>query len=230
MAKHKLARFAENETFGNLFQHTNYDRQGIPFPLKGQWGRDYFHNDNPIVVELGCGKGDYTLALARRNPDVNYIGVDRKGARLWRGCKDALEEGLQNVAFLRISIDNIGYYFAPGEVSEIWVTFPDPQPKSERRRLVSPRFVDYYRAVLPAEGGILNLKSDSRMLYAYVLETAPLAGWQVLEDVEDVYSQPCADILTGIQTFYEKMWLAEGRTISYVRLAVGGAGEPSKQK
>lgn len=222
MAKHKLARFAENETFGNLFQHTNYDRQGVEFPLKGKWRQEYFHNDNPIVLELGCGKGDYTVALARRNPNINYIGVDRKGARLWRGCKDALEENLSNVAFLRISIDNIAYYFEKGEVSEIWVTFPDPQPKSERKRLVSPKFVGLYRQVWPEGGGVLNLKTDSRLLYDYVLETAPAEHWEILENVYDVYAEPCADILTEVQTFYERMWLAEGRTISYVRLRISG--------
>lgn len=220
MAKHKLARFAENETFKNLFQHTSYDRQNIPFPLKGKWGCDYFHNDNPITVELGCGKGDYTIALAKRYPERNFIGVDRKGARLWRGCKDAIEGNLANVAFLRINIDNIGYYFEKGEVSEIWVTFPDPQLKNERKRLVSPRFVGFYREVLPEEGGLLNLKTDSRELYEYVRETAPAEHWGVETDIEDVYAQPSNLLLTEVQTFYEKMWLAEGRTISYIRLKI----------
>ena len=159
MAKHKLARFAENETFTNLFQHTSYDRVNPEFPLRGNWRKEYFHNENPIVLELGCGKGDYTLALARRNPNVNYIGIDRKGARLWRGCKDALEEKLANVAFLRITIDNIGQYFAEDEVDEIWVTFPDPQIQHERRRLVSPRFVGYYRQVMKSGVGLGGNKS-----------------------------------------------------------------------
>ncbi len=220
MSKHKLARFAENKTFGNLFQHTDYNRENPNFPLRGQWRRDYFHNDNPIVLELGCGKGDYTLALARRNADANYIGVDRKGARLWRGCKDALEEGLPNVAFLRITIDKLSDYFAPGEVDEVWVTFPDPQLKSERKRLVSPRFVGYYKQILKGGAGYVNLKTDSRELYTYVKEHAEGYGWQIEEDVENVYAQPCADILTEVQTFYEKMWLSEGRTISFLRLKV----------
>ena len=180
MAKHKLQRFAENETFGNLFQRSKYDCAGVEFPLKGRWREDYFHNDNPIVLELGCGKGEYTITMAQRQPDRNYIGIDRKGARLWRGCKDALEMGMDNVAFLRITIDRIGYYFAPGEVDEIWVTFPDPQLKHERRRLVSPRFVGYYREVMREGGGALHLKTDSRELYEYVLETAPEQGWPVL--------------------------------------------------
>lgn len=220
MAKHKLARFAENETFGNLFQHTQYDRVGQPFPLKGRWREDYFHNNNPIVLELGCGKGDYTIAMARRNPYCNYIGIDRKGARLWRGCKDAIEGNMVNVAFLRINIDKIGYYFAKGEVDEIWVTFPDPQPKNERKRLVSPRFAEFYREVLPEGGGIVNLKTDSRLLYDYVLETVPQEHWQLLENIYDVYADGSNEILTGIQTFYEKMWLQERRTISYVRIRI----------
>ena len=220
MAKHKLQRFAENKTFGNLFQHTDYDREQPNFPLRGRWREDYFHNDHPIVLELGCGKGDYTLALARRNPNMNYIGIDRKGARLWRGCKDALEEQLANVAFLRITIDKLSDYFAPGEVDEIWVTFPDPQLKHERKRLVSPRFVGYYKAIMKDGGGVLNLTIDSRELYAYVCESAEGYGWQLLESVEDVYQEPCDPILTEVQTFYERMWLTEGRTISYVKMKI----------
>lgn len=220
MAKHKLERFAENETFGNLFQRSHFDCQNIPFPLKGKWHQEYFHNDNPIVLELGCGKGEYTIAMAKRNPNKNYIGIDRKGARLWRGCKDAIEGEMANVAFLRITIDRIGYYFAPGEVDEIWVTFPDPQLQHERRRLVSPRFVGYYRQVLKEGGGILNLKTDSRELYEYVLQTAPEQNWPVLGKVDDVYNQPCDPILTEVQTFYEKMWLAQGKRISYVRISI----------
>ncbi len=220
MAKHKLARFAENETFGNLFQHTQYDRVNRPFPLKGRWREDYFHNSNPIVVELGCGKGDYTIAMARRNPSSNYIGIDRKGARLWRGCKDAIEGNMGNVAFLRINIDKIGYYFAKGEVDEIWVTFPDPQPKNERKRLLSPRFAAFYREVLPEGGGVVNLKTDSRLLYDYVLETAQQGNWKLIENIYDVYADGSNELLTGIQTFYEKMWLREGRTISYVKVRI----------
>lgn len=220
MAKHKLQRFAENETFSNLFQRNKYDCVGVEFPLRGKWRTDYFHNDNPIVLELGCGKGEYTIAMAQRMPDRNYIGVDRKGARLWRGCKDALEAEMGNVAFLRITIDRISYYFAEGEVDEIWVTFPDPQLQHERRRLVSPRFVGYYRQIMKQGGGALHLKTDSRELYEYVLATAPEQQWPILEHVDDVYGEPCDPILTEVQTFYEKMWLAEGKRISYVKIQI----------
>ena len=220
MAKHKLQRFAENETFGNLFQRSHYDCQGVEFPLKGKWRTDYFHNDNPIVLELGCGKGEYTIAMAQRDPNKNFIGIDRKGARLWRGCKDALEANMSNVAFLRITIDRIGYYFAEGEVDEIWVTFPDPQLQHERRRLVSPRFVGYYRQVMKEGGGLLNLKTDSQELYEYVLEVAPEQNWPVVEHVDDVYYEPCAPILKEVQTFYEKMWLSQGKRISFVKIKI----------
>lgn len=220
MAKHKLQRFAENETFGNLFQQSAYDRAGNEFPLKGFWRRDYFHNDNPIVLELGCGKGEYTIAMSRRDTGRNYIGVDRKGARLWRGCKDAIEQQLGNVAFLRIAIDNIPHYFGEGEVDEIWVTFPDPQPKKERKRLVSPKFVETYRKILKKEGGILHLKTDSDLLYEYLLETAATQSWEVLENVRDVYSQVCDPLLTEVQTFYERKWLEEGKTIHYVKVGL----------
>ena len=141
---------------------------------------------------------------------------------MWRGCKDALEQNLTNVAFLRITIDHIAQYFAPGEVDEIWVTFPDPQPKKERKRLVGPHFVnDYYRQVWPEEGGILHLKTDSDFLYEYLLETAQEQRWEILENVSDVYAGGADPLLTEVQTFYERMWLAEGKTIRYVRLRVG---------
>lgn len=220
MAKHKLQRFAENETFGNLFQHSDYDRVGKEFPLRGRWREDYFRNSNPIVLELGCGKGEYTIAMSKRDAGKNYIGVDRKGARLWRGCKDAIEQNLQNVAFLRIAIDNIAHYFSEGEVDEIWVTFPDPQPKKERKRLVSPKFVETYRKIIKKDGGILHLKTDSDLLYEYLLETARAEGWPVEEDVRDVYAEDCNPLLTEVQTFYERRWIAAGKTIHYVRVRV----------
>ena len=220
MAKHKLQRFAENETFANLFQQSNYDRIGKEFPLRGHWQENYFANDNPIVLELGCGKGEYTIAMSQRNRDKNFIGVDRKGARLWRGCKDAIEQELKNVAFLRIAIDNISNYFAENEVDEIWVTFPDPQPKKERKRLVSPKFIETYRKILKEGSGVLHLKSDSDLLYEYLLETASAQSWKVLENIKDVYAQECDSILTEVQTFYERKWLEEGKTIHYIKLLV----------
>lgn len=219
MAKHKLQRFAENETFSNLFQHHHYDVRNDAFPLKGKWNAEYFHNDNPIIVEVGCGRGEYTVSMARHFPDKNFIGMDRKGARLWRGCKDATIENLANVAFIRGQIDDIEHYFAPGEVSEIWVTFPDPQPKKARRRLVSPNFVERYRNVW-GETGVLHLKTDSRLLYEYLLETAAEEQWHITDNVEDVYASSNHPFLTEIQTFYEKKWLEQGSLISYIRIEV----------
>ena len=219
MAKHKLQRFAENETFTNLFQHHHYDIEHTGFPLRGHW-YDYFNNHNPIIVELGCGRGEYTVAMSQRYPEKNFIGIDRKGARIWRGCKDAGEKQLSNVAFIRAQIGDIASYFAPGEVSEIWVTFPDPQIKKERHRLVSPIFMKKYCQVW-GNTGILHLKTDSRFLYEYVLETAPQQQWEILENIEDVYhTTPISTLLTEIQTFYEKKWLQEEATISYVKLGI----------
>lgn len=183
--------------------------------MKGKWNSEYFHNDHPIVLELGCGKGEYSIGLAQRYPQMNFIGVDRKGARLWRGCKTALELQLANVAFLRTAIDDIFYYFSENEVSEIWITFPDPQPVKERKRLMSPNFVAKYRHFLKP-GGVMHLKTDSRLLYEYIREIIPQQQWQMLEDIEDVYASGQSSILTEIQTFYEKHWLAGGSTISYV--------------
>ena len=225
MAKHKLQRFAENETFTNLFQHQNYDVRNDAFPLKGKWGQDYFHNDHPIVVEVGCGRGEYTVSMARNFPDKNFVGMDRKGARLWRGCKDATLENLTNAAFIRGQIDDIDRYFAPGEVSEIWVTFPDPQPKKPNKRLSSERFLGYYKQFL-RPGSPIHLKTDSQELHDYTLhEVIPEGGYRVEYATADLYATPAAehpDIpclaeAQMTQTFYERMFLAEGKPITYIK-------------
>lgn len=217
MGKNKLKRFAENETFPNLFQHTDFDPQTESFHLSGKWNADYFKNTNPIVLELGCGRGEYTIGMAQRCPVKNFIGIDRKGARIWRGSKDGVEQNLTNVAFLRIKIEDIANYFDANEVHEIWVTFPDPQLRKERRRLISPNFIGKYRQILD-ETGIIHLKTDSRELYDYVLENAPQENWVIEKSMFDVYQQEEIPILTEIQTFYEKKWLLEGKPISYIRL------------
>ena len=186
MSKNKLFKFAENETFSCLIQPTTDQMLSGDHPLKGKWGSDVFHNDNPIVLELGCGKGEYTIALAQRNPDVNYIGVDIKGARLWKGAKFATQNQMPNVAFLRTRIDFIKSIFAPGEVSEIWITFADPQPKSANRRLTSPVFLDRYRAFLKP-GGIVNLKTDSQLLHEYTIDVAREQGLEIIEANADIY-------------------------------------------
>jgi len=217
MGKNKLKRFAENETFENLFQHNYYNVREEPFPMRGFWHTNYFKNSNPIVLELGCGRGEYTVGMAQSFPNKNFIGIDRKGARIWRGCKDGIEKKLENVGFLRIKIEDIEHYFAQNEVSEIWVTFPDPQLRKERRRLISPNFVSKYRKILH-HSGIIHLKTDSKELYDYILETAPSENWKILHHIPDVYNTGESSVLTEIQTFYEKKWLLEGKKIMYIAL------------
>ena len=215
MGKNKLKRFAENETFENLFQHNDFNARNEPFPMKGKWHSNYFKNENPIVLELGCGRGEYTMGMAERFPDKNFIGIDRKGARIWRGCKDGIEKKMTNVAFLRIKIEDIEHYFAQNEIAEIWVTFPDPQLRKERRRLISPNFVSKYQKIITPTG-IIHLKTDSKELYEYVLETASLENWNIVENRPDVYAAGGVSVLTEIQTFYEKKWLQEGKPILYI--------------
>jgi len=221
MSKNKLARFKENKTFTNLFQYIDYDLLKTVFPLKGRWNDLYFKNNNPIVLEIGCGKGEYTIALSQQFPDMNFIGIDRKGARLWRGAKTAFDTKMTNVAFLRTEIDTIASYFSPQEVNEIWITFPDPQPKKERRRLTSPIFIERYRQILVLNA-IINLKTDSQELYLYTKETAMAQKWLILEDIDDIYAKVTDEnsILIKIKTFYEKIWLEAGKKITYLKFKI----------
>jgi tRNA (guanine-N7-)-methyltransferase len=224
MGHHKLERFAENLTFPNLFlvSYEMLKEQG--FALRGKWN-SFFGNDNPITLELGCGKGDYTVALALIHPDRNYIGVDIKGARLWRGAKTSNEEQMRNVAFVRTRIELIEQFFAPDEVSEIWITFPDPQSKKENKRLTCERFLSYYKNFLRL-GAPIHLKTDSQELYEYTLnEVIPAGGYRVEYATSDLYALPAAEhpeipSLTEAQmtqTFYERMFLAEGMPITYLK-------------
>lgn len=231
MGHDKLRKFAENETFSCLLQPSAADVLADGFfalrdhAIKGNWGSAMFHNQNPIVLELGCGKGEYTIDLARRNPDINYIGVDIKGARLWRGAKTATEEGIANVAFLRTRIEFITAYFAPGEVSQIWLTFSDPQMKSENSRLTSPLFLERYRAFLKP-GGLIHLKTDSRFLYHYTMAVARRNGLSVQDSTDDLYARetPGGDSLYEVQTFYERMFLRQGFKICYMRFCIDREG------
>ena len=224
MGKDKIRRFRENETFPNLFQASFEEVYRKDYPLKGSWNEKVFGNKNPLVLELGCGKGEYTLALARLNKSVNYIGVDVKGARLWRGAKTALEEKLDNVAFIRTRIELIESFFAPGEVSQIWITFPDPQPRKENKRLTSPRFLNRYLLFL-APDAVIHLKTDSRELHDYtreVVETQP--GLTLLEADPDIYGnkkRPADDPVLTVRTFYEKQFLEQGKPITYLRFSTG---------
>lgn len=216
MGHHKLQRFAENLTFPNLFQVGFDQLEQEGFALKGHWS-EHFGNDNPITLELGCGKGDYTLALARIHPERNYIGVDIKGARLWRGAKTAVEEPLRNVAFIRTRIELIDRFFAEGEVSEIWLTFCDPQLKKPNKRLSSPRFLDTYSRFL-APHSTIHLKTDSQELYDYTLnEVLPTREADVIASTDDLYNSTYEGEAKLTQTFYEKMFLAEGKPITYIQ-------------
>lgn len=216
-SKNKLKRFQENETFENVIQPSRSEvLEG--FALKGKWS-DFFGNDNPIVLELGCGKGEYSVALGRENPEKNFIGVDIKGARFWRGAKTALEEGLSNVAFLRTQIELIDRCFEKNEVSEIWLTFPDPQIKYKRtkHRLVTRAFLKKYQAILK-ESGMVHLKTDSEFLHGYLLGLLHEGEHEVLYAHHDIYnSSSPPKAATAIQTFYEQQYLSEGKPITYVR-------------
>lgn len=219
MGKHKLARFAENLTFPNLFQVSFESLEKEGFEWRGRWC-EFFGNNNPIVLELGCGKGEYTIALARENSKRNYIGVDIKGARIWRGAKTSNEEKMGNVAFLRTRIEMINRFFAKGEVSEIWVTFPDPQPKKPMKRLTSERFLGYYRQMLKP-GSFIHLKTDSRELYDYTMEEViAAAGYPVEFSTPDLYNSGYGGMATAVQTFYESMFLKEGKPITYIKFSI----------
>ena len=216
MGKNKLKKFGEMETFSNVFQYPYSVLMQQGFPLKGKWHSDFFGNGNPVVLELGCGKGEYTVGLAKRFPDRNFIGVDIKGARMWTGAKQAVTDNMPNVAFVRTNIELIASFFAPGEVSEIWITFPDPQMKKTNKRLTSVRFLNLYRRILEP-GGIINLKTDSPFLYTYTRELVRLNGLPVEVDTDDLYASGKADDILEIRTFYEQQWLARGLTIKYLR-------------
>lgn len=216
-SKNKLKRFRENETFQNVIQPER-DEVLSGFSLKGKW-HAYFKNDNPIVLELGCGKGEYSVALAQNNPEKNFIGIDIKGARFWRGAKTALEENLTNVAFLRTQIELVDHCFAAGEISEIWITFPDPQIKYKRtkHRLVTKPFLDKYQSLLTSDG-LVHLKTDSEFLHGYLLGLLHEGEHEILYANHDIYnsSSPPTDA-TSIQTFYEKQYLDKNKAITYVK-------------
>lgn len=215
MGKNKLRKFAEMERIPLVFQYPFARLQNEPFPLKGGWNGSFFKNDNPIVLELGCGKGEYTVGLARRFPDKNFIGVDIKGARMYTGARDAHESGLANVAFVRTSIELLESFFAPGEVSEIWITFPDPQMKKVNKRLTSTRFNGIYRNVL-VDGGPVHLKTDSPFLYKYTRLMVELNKLDKITDTDDLYNSDLVSDILDIKTHYERQWLSRGMTIKYI--------------
>ncbi len=222
MGKNKLKKFADMETLECVFQYPWARLHEEGFPLKGRWA-EYFKNDNPIVLELGCGKGEYTVELARRHPGHNFIGVDIKGARMWTGARQAADEKLPNVAFLRSDIELIDAFFAPSEISLIWITFPDPQMQKTRKRLTSSRFLNLYRRIL-VENGEINLKTDSPFLYTYTRRLIILNQFPIEADFTDLYETGISDPATEIQTFYEQQWLSRGKKIKLLRFLLPAEG------
>ncbi len=219
MAKKKLERFADIKTFPNVFEF-NYSELSKGFGVNGKWNSAFFKNGHPIVLELGCGKGEYTVGLARRSPEKNFIGVDLKGNRLWVGAKQILDEQIANAAFLRTRIDFIDHCFAPSEVSEIWITFPDPQPQKTRarKRLTNMRFLDRYRKFLKPDG-IIHLKTDSKSFYDYTIEVIEENKYTLLDHTDDLYAVPSSRPLelTEIKTYYEGIFSSKGFKICYLK-------------
>ncbi|WP_300435747.1 tRNA (guanosine(46)-N7)-methyltransferase TrmB [Christiangramia sp.] len=221
-SKNKLKRFKENEKFENVIQPSREELTDNLFELKGKWSEKFFKNDHPIVLELGCGKGEYTVELARQNPEKNFIGIDIKGARFWRGAKTAQEEDLSNVAFVRTQIELIEYVFSINEVSEIWITFPDPQIKYKRtkHRLTNTEFLQRYKNILKEEG-LMHLKTDSEFMHGYTLGLLHGEGHEVLYAHHDIYKNEYSPKeVTGIQTFYEKQYLEKGKPITYIQFKI----------
>ncbi len=222
MSKNKLKKFAEMETFHNVFQCGAREViDGSPVAaMRGKWHDEYFKNNNPIVLELGCGRGEYTVGLASRYPEKNYIGIDIKGARMWAGAKQAELSGMKNVAFLRTNIEMLTHFFAPNEVAEIWITFPDPQMKKATKRLTSTYFMQRYAQLLQPNG-LIHLKTDSPFLYTYTQAMVKENGYPLLVDTSDLYGEGVkgeeADEARALQTHYEHQWLDRGLTIKYLR-------------
>lgn len=214
MGKDKLRRFAEISIFENVIELEDGKI------LKGNWAKHHFKNKSPIILELGCGKGEYTVNLAKLYPEINFIGIDYKGNRIWRGAKTAIEESIPNVAFLRIQIENLLDYFAAEEIAEIWITFPDPQPQisREKKRLTSPRFLSMYKLVLQ-KGGPIHLKTDSDLLYAYTGEKIKELGLISHISTNDLYQSSFANDVLSIKTYYEKKYLAKDKNINYLKFS-----------
>lgn len=216
MGKNKLKKFAEMETLECVYQYPFAELKASgACPLRGLWGRDVFHNDRPITLELGCGKGEYAVGMGRTYPDRNFIGIDIKGARMWTGARQVADNGMDNVAFLRTSIHLLPEFFSPGEVSEIWITFPDPQMKKVNKRLTGTHFLKIYSRVLTPDG-VIHLKTDSPFLYTYTLEMIRHNGLELIAATDDLYASPLAEVVPPITTYYEEQWLSRGIPSKYI--------------
>lgn len=221
-SKNKLRRFRENEQFDNVIQPSREELTQNNFPLRGKWQSNFFKNNNPIVLELGCGKGEYSVALAQANPEKNFIGVDIKGARFWRGAKTGIEENINNLGFIRTQIELVDHIFAENEIDEIWITFPDPQIKYKRtkHRLTNSEFLQKYKFILKPDG-IVNLKTDSEFMHGYTLGLLHGEGHEIIQANHDVYKNVYSPKeVTGIQTFYEKQYLEQGKRITYIQFKI----------
>jgi len=221
-SKNKLKRFKDNEVFENVFQPSREELVSDDYELKGNWNSTVFKNNQPLVLELGCGKGEYAIGLAKKYPNKNFVGIDIKGARFWRGAKTAIEEGIPNVAFLRTQIELIDYVFAKNEVDEIWITFPDPQIKYKRtkHRMTNETFLKRYKSILKPEG-VVNLKTDSEFMHGYTLGLLHGAGHEVLYANHNVYKQEGSpEEVTSIQTYYESQYLEQNKPITYIRFKI----------
>jgi tRNA (guanine-N7-)-methyltransferase len=216
MGKGKLEKFADMANYQHVFEYPYSVADNVPFEMRGKWNETFFKNDNPIVLELGCGRGEYTVGLGRRFADKNFIGVDIKGARMWTGATEALREGMTNVAFLRTNIEIIDRFFAPGEVSEIWLTFSDPQMKKATKRLTSTYFMERYRRFLKPDG-LIHLKTDSNFMFTYTKCMIEENHLPVEFITEDLYGSGLDDDILGIKTYYEQQWLDRGLTIKYIK-------------
>ncbi|MDR0939819.1 MAG: tRNA (guanosine(46)-N7)-methyltransferase TrmB [Mediterranea sp.] len=224
MGKNKLEKFADMARYPHVFEYPYSAADNIPFDLRGRWGETFFRNDRPIVLELGCGRGEYTVGLGRMFPEKNFIGVDIKGARMWTGATEALREGMANVAFLRTNIEIIERFFGPDEVSEIWLTFSDPQMKKATKRLTSTHFMRRYRGFLRPDG-LIHLKTDSPFMFAYTRLMAEANRLPVEFVTDDLYHSGLVDDILGIKTYYEQQWLDRGLPIKYIRFRLPREGE-----
>lgn len=219
MAKNKLAKFAEMEELPNVFQPKHSEIFRTDYALKGHWHEKVFHNDHPIVLEIGCGKGEYTVELGQLYPEKNFIGLDIKGARMWKGAKIAAETNMSNIAFLRMYAEMLESAFAPTEIAEIWITFPDPQMAKARKRLTGTRFLSLYQKIITPKARI-HLKTDSPFLYTYTSELIKTNQLTEYINTNDLYGCGLEDKITSIKTFYEKQWLSRGKKIKYICFSV----------
>ena len=216
MGKNKLQKFSEMADFPHVFEYPFAVLQEKGWALKGNWKQEIFKNNNPIVLELGCGRGEYTVGLGKLFPSKNFIGVDIKGARMWAGAKESMKAGMTNVAFLRTNIELVDRFFSSGEIDEIWLTFPDPQMKKTNKRLTSTRFIEIYRKIL-SDKGIIHLKTDSNFMYMYSFEMVKVNHFPVLIHTENLYNSGIADEILSIRTYYEQQWLDRGIPTKYLR-------------